>query len=255
MPSDSVATRWLGCTVYASIAKNAQAIAASVAASPSMLSSRLNAFVIPIEPEDADHGRRDRHCRRSRRGRRRRARARPPRPCAPIFATGGEVEDVVEQGRRRRGSTQPPRMPPSSREAGMRPAATAMPAAASRPAKIPLPPRQRRRARVPAVRARRRDDVAGRGRVQQRPNRQKSSPGARQGQPRRPSRRSVTKRCKRVFGGGPPACPHGRLTAVMPLLEILRCPFCRSALRPDGDALALHRLRPELRQRAPTGSR
>ncbi len=37
----------LGWIVNASIAKNEQAIAASVAASPSMLSSRLNAFVIP----------------------------------------------------------------------------------------------------------------------------------------------------------------------------------------------------------------
>jgi len=37
----------LGSTVYASIAKNAHAIAASDAARPSMLSSRLNAFVMP----------------------------------------------------------------------------------------------------------------------------------------------------------------------------------------------------------------
>ena len=36
-----------GCTVTASIAKNPNAIAASVAARPSMLSSRLNAFVMP----------------------------------------------------------------------------------------------------------------------------------------------------------------------------------------------------------------
>ncbi len=48
MPSDSTATVLLGWTVYASTAKKTQAIAASVAASPSMLSSRLNAFVIPI---------------------------------------------------------------------------------------------------------------------------------------------------------------------------------------------------------------
>ena len=47
MPSESTAIVWLGWIVNASIAKNAQAIAASVAASPSMLSSRLNAFVIP----------------------------------------------------------------------------------------------------------------------------------------------------------------------------------------------------------------
>ena len=46
-PSERVATRLLGWTVNASIAKNPHAIAASVAARPSMLSSRLNAFVIP----------------------------------------------------------------------------------------------------------------------------------------------------------------------------------------------------------------
>src|SRR3954462_15645675 len=47
MASESVATRSLGWTVNASIAKNAPAVAASVAARPSMLSSRLKAFVIP----------------------------------------------------------------------------------------------------------------------------------------------------------------------------------------------------------------
>ena len=47
MPSDERGDRWLGWTVKASIAKNAQAIAASVAARPSMLSRRLKAFVIP----------------------------------------------------------------------------------------------------------------------------------------------------------------------------------------------------------------
>ena len=48
MPSESTATVLFGWTVKASMAKNRQAIAASVAARPSMLSSRLNAFVIPI---------------------------------------------------------------------------------------------------------------------------------------------------------------------------------------------------------------
>ena len=43
-----------GWTVTASIAKKPNAIAASVAASPSMLSSRLNAFVTPDQPDDRD---------------------------------------------------------------------------------------------------------------------------------------------------------------------------------------------------------
>ena len=42
-----------GWTVTASIAKNPNAIAASVAASPSMLSSRLNAFVMPTSQKIA----------------------------------------------------------------------------------------------------------------------------------------------------------------------------------------------------------
>ena len=45
--SESTRTVSLGCSVSASIAKYAQAIVASVAASPSMLSRRLKAFVIP----------------------------------------------------------------------------------------------------------------------------------------------------------------------------------------------------------------
>ena len=45
--------RWLSCTVTASIAKKPNAIAASVAARPSMLSSRLNAFVTPTSQTSA----------------------------------------------------------------------------------------------------------------------------------------------------------------------------------------------------------
>ena len=43
-----------GWIVTASIAKKANAIAASVAASPSMLSSRLNAFVIPTSQSERE---------------------------------------------------------------------------------------------------------------------------------------------------------------------------------------------------------
>ena len=51
--SESARIVWLGWIVTASIAKNANAIPASVAASPSMLSSRLNAFVIPTSQRSA----------------------------------------------------------------------------------------------------------------------------------------------------------------------------------------------------------
>ena len=50
---------WLGWIVTASIAKNANAIPASVAASPSMLSSRLNAFVIPTSQSERERPRDD----------------------------------------------------------------------------------------------------------------------------------------------------------------------------------------------------
>ena len=37
-----------------------------------------------------------------------------------------------------------------------------------------------------------------------------------------------------MFGADRPACPHGRLRRRTPLLELLRCPFCRSELAEDG---------------------
>ena len=51
--SENASTASFGWTVTASIAKNPNAIAASVAARPSMLSSRLNAFVIPTSQSSA----------------------------------------------------------------------------------------------------------------------------------------------------------------------------------------------------------
>ena len=45
--SENASTAWLGCTVAASIAKKTNAMPASDEASPSTLSSRLKAFVIP----------------------------------------------------------------------------------------------------------------------------------------------------------------------------------------------------------------
>ena len=51
--SETTSTRSFGCWVTASIAKANAPIAARVAASPSMLSSRLNAFVIPTSQTSA----------------------------------------------------------------------------------------------------------------------------------------------------------------------------------------------------------
>ena len=135
----SVATRWLGWVVNASIAKNAHAMAARVAASPSMLSSRLNAFVIPISqrtPITVAATSLPTISTRTPEASTRAAAA----PCAPIFMTGERWKTSSRRPATKR-MAQPPRMPPSSAEAGMRPAASAMPAAASRPAMIPLPPR------------------------------------------------------------------------------------------------------------------
>ncbi len=50
---ERASTALFSCTVTASIAKNTAAIAASVAARPSMLSSRLKAFVIPTSQSSA----------------------------------------------------------------------------------------------------------------------------------------------------------------------------------------------------------
>ena len=95
---DEVA-RW---TVNASIAKNAHAIAASVAARPSMLSSRLKAFVIPTSQTTPSAVARI-GSRRSRRGRRTRERA-PPRLPARRLRERRKVGRRRRRGRRGRGS-------------------------------------------------------------------------------------------------------------------------------------------------------
>jgi hypothetical protein len=137
-PSESVATRWLGWTVNASIAKNMHAIAASVAARPSMLSSRLNAFVIPTiqrtpiavatipfetistrTPETSTIA--------------------AAAICAKTFAMG-ERPKMSSTSPAAKMSAQPARMPPSSRLAGISPAARAIPTATRMPARKPLPP-------------------------------------------------------------------------------------------------------------------
>ena len=77
--------------VTASIAKKANAIAASVAASPSMLSSRLKAFVIPTSQRSASGDRDDRRVRRARRACRWRATIAAAANCAASFASGGSA--------------------------------------------------------------------------------------------------------------------------------------------------------------------
>ena len=204
MPSERTATRWLGCTVYASMAKNAQAIAASVAASPSMLSSRLNAFVMPMSQatpitvaatgllDDLDAHARDEHERR--RGALR-AELRERRQVEEVVgeACGEEdraaAEDAAELARGRDEAGR-------ERDAG-------------RGERGPRRCRSRRASGVDRVCQRsargRRHDVACGGGVQQAPDRQetrrqrgKGSHGDRHG-------RSVTKRCKKGVWGGRPA--------------------------------------------------
>jgi hypothetical protein len=126
--------------VNASIAKNPQAIAASVAARPSMLSSRLNAFVMPISQMTpmivASTGLPT-------------ISTRTPEPITSAVAAPCAAS-FVSGDRRRRSSrspakntiAQPPRMPPSRPDAGIRPAASAMPTAARSPAMMPMPPRR-----------------------------------------------------------------------------------------------------------------
>ena len=152
-----------GWTVTAaSIAKNPNAIAASVAASPSMLSSRLNAFVIP----ERARGARSLPARTSlwtsctvRPGREHDPRPRRPARRASRAGAGGAGR---RRGRRAKTSAIPrveAQLPPSS--ARTRSAATASQRPALKPAKIPDPAEHGRRALVPPIGGRERRRAAG----------------------------------------------------------------------------------------------
>ena len=129
---------WSGWMVNASIAKNAHPIVASDAASPSMLSSKLNAFVIPSSQTTASAVAATPFEMMWTRSPDQMTSAAAP-PCAASFASGGSRKMSSTRPATKR-MAQPPRIPPSSRLAGMTCVATAMPDATSIPAKIPLPP-------------------------------------------------------------------------------------------------------------------
>ena len=137
--SDTASTASFLCTVTASIAKNIAAIPASVAASPSMLSSRLNAFVMPTSQMSATTP----------------ARmsfeispeiVRPLKITSPAAANWAASFGIGPSEKRssRRPATkriaQPPRTARSSRLAGAAPTAIATPTPVKRPATIPIPP-------------------------------------------------------------------------------------------------------------------
>ena len=138
MASETSAIVSFGWTVNASTAKNAHAMVASDAARPSMLSSRLNAFVIPISHTTASTVAAMSFVMIS---------TRMPdastiahaAPCAASLASGGSRKTSSTRPATKR-TAQPPRMPASGRLSGMTPAAIAIPAATSIPAKIPTPP-------------------------------------------------------------------------------------------------------------------
>ena len=137
--SESARTASLVCTVTASIAKKSAAIAASDAASPSMLSSRLKAFVRPtnqtratipastlfeISPEIVSPLPITRPAAAS---------------CAPSFGIGpSEYRSSSRPATNR--IVQPPTIATSSWLAGAAPEATATQKPATIPAKIPIPP-------------------------------------------------------------------------------------------------------------------
>ena len=167
------ATKWLGCTVKASIAKNAQAIAASVAASPSMLSSRLNAFVIPTSQTTPSDRREDVVADDLDADARRRARARRRRPAREL-GERRQVEDVVEQAGEEEDRAAAEDPAELRRRRGRRRSRAATPTATSRPAKIPTPPSSgvERVCQRSALRCG--HDVARRRGVQEPPDRQEA---------------------------------------------------------------------------------
>ena len=129
----------------------AQATAASVAASPSMLSSRLKAFVIPTSQTSPSTVASTFDCRRSRPTARSRARSPRRRTGLRASATGG-ASGGRPRGPRGRGACSRRGFPSSSEDAldrtdgdreQRRPA--------TKPAKMPTPPKSRGRALVPAL--------------------------------------------------------------------------------------------------------
>ena len=137
--SASTNTASLLCIVTASTAKNAAAIPASVAASPSMLSSRLKAFVIPTSQTSATTPAR-------------KSFEISPEIVSPLKITSPAAANWAASfgigPREKRSSSRPatkriahpPRIARSSRLAGAAPTATATPTPVKRPVTIPIPP-------------------------------------------------------------------------------------------------------------------
>ena len=137
--SESTSTARFGCSVAASTAKYAQAMVASDAASPSMLSSRLKAFAIPTSQTSATTVASTSLPITS--TRRPLAMTMPAAPnCAPSFASGlrWRTSSISPAAKR---SVQPPTIPQSSPRPWTAPIATATTVAAAKPAKMPTPPK------------------------------------------------------------------------------------------------------------------
>ena len=127
------------CTVTASIAKKPNAIAASVAARPSMLSSRLNAFVTPDEPDERDRVADplvadELHLRPGREHDRRGGDLRGE------LGERVEAVEVVDEAARRRSARSRGRSRRAPRSARTRPRRRRARAPAVSPAKMPIPP-------------------------------------------------------------------------------------------------------------------
>src|SRR5215217_1279823 len=136
--SESTSTSRSGWTVTASIAKYAQAMPATVAASPSMLSRKLIAFVIPISHTTAIGTAIQSFLTAST--------VSPfvstiatAAPCAASFASGGR-EKASSSSPTANSSAAPPRIASSSELAPTASAARARPAPTSSPTNTPIPP-------------------------------------------------------------------------------------------------------------------
>ena len=135
--SARTSTRSFGWT-RASIAKYAAAMPARLAARPSMLSRKLNAFVMPTSQTSASGIAIQSEWTIST--------VRPPQIATPAAATcaasfgKGPSERTSSTSPVTKSTAAPPRMPRSVESASTAPSATAAPAPARMPAKIAMPP-------------------------------------------------------------------------------------------------------------------
>ena len=199
--SASTSTARFGCSVVASITKYAQAIVASDAARPSMLSSRLKAFVMPTSQMTATATARTSLPITSTRSPLPTTIAAAPN-CAASLASGGRWRTSSTRPAAK-SSAQPPRIPQSSPLPVHRGDGESEPGPGNEAREDADAAEGRCRPVVPAFAGRQRDEPSGRRRSAGAP-----SGGGRRREPRR-SRRPRSQRDARPADGSPGSSPAG----------------------------------------------